>query len=435
MTDSLSQANDIAHFAALDAELVEAARHIKVLSALGWPARHYDEFMRGWAAGNPKLPQVELPKADVKDHRKALQSLARRCDLSHPLGKYLHNTATSYVVAARMLECAGKKEFRALSETLYGKPTDKLGKLSNLDLAEDFIKITSDFAAAADPETEDIFCLRPEAVAAEIKRRADEFFTEHEIQVVVDPNLASKAAAGSERVRIRGMTGFSVAEVDQLLEHELFVHSASMLNGRRQPHFKSLGLGSPRTTGTQEGLATFAEMITATMDLSRLRRIALRIKAIHLACEGGDFIETFRFFIASGQSEQESFQSTARIFRGGDVRGRWVFTKDVVYLKGLVSVHTFLRKAIELRKIHYPRYLFLGRLTLGDVVSLEEFIKSGAIAMPLYLPKWAANRDGLAAYLSYSVFAHHLNLAEIKLADFVDELVDPLPEGDAAQTA
>lgn len=428
-------AKDLAHFAALDAELVDAARHIKVLSALGWPARHYQEFMKGWAAGNPQLPQVELPQADVKEPREALQALARRCDPSHPLGKYLLNTATSYVLAARMLECAGKKEFRALSETLYGKPTDRLGKLSNLQLADDFIKITSDFAAAVEPGGEELFCLRPEAVAEEIKRRADEFFKQHQVQVVVDPNLASKAAAGSERVRIRGMTGFSPSEVDQLMEHELYVHSASMLNGRRQPHFKSFGLGSPRTTCTQEGLATFAELITATMDLTRLRRIALRIKGIHLACEGGSFIDIFRFFMDSGQSEHESFQSTARIFRGGDVRGRWVFTKDVVYLKGLVSVHTFLRKAIELRKIDYPRFLFLGRLTLGDVVQLEDFIKSGAIAMPLYLPKWAANREGLAAYLSYSVFSYHLSLADVKLADFIDELVDPIVDDDVEQAA
>src|SRR5690606_6561123 len=153
------------------------------------------------------------------------------------------------------------------------------------------------------------------------------------------------------------------------------VHTATTLNGRVQPHIKSLGLGSPRTTGTQEGLATFAELITASMDLSRLRRLALRIKAVAIAGAGADFIEVFEFFLANGQSEDESFQSAARIFRGGNVRGGVYFTKDIVYLRGLFSVHTFLRKAIEARKIEYPSYLFVGRLTLGDVVHLEPYIK------------------------------------------------------------
>ena len=37
------------------------------------------------------------------------------------------------------------------------------------------------------------------------------------------------------------------------------MHTATALNGRRQRYFKSLGLGSPRTTPDQEGLAAFAE--------------------------------------------------------------------------------------------------------------------------------------------------------------------------------
>jgi uncharacterized protein (TIGR02421 family) len=415
---------ELQRYVELDVKLVEAARHIKVLSSLGWPAKHYDDFIQGWEAGQPKLPQVEYPKFDLIEHRRALQAIVRECDPSHPVGRYLLQTARSYMVAARMLESIGTAEFRSLSETLYGRPKDKIGKLSNLKLADDFIKITSDFAAAItdDAAAESAHCVLPEVVAAEMRLRADAFFGSHKVDIVIDPNLASKAAAGSERVRLRGRTSFSRAEIDQLLEHELFVHSATMLNGRGQPYLKSLGLGSPRTTGTQEGLATFAELITATMDLSRLRRIAMRIKAIHLGCEGGDFIDVFKFFLDNGQTQKESFQSTARIFRGGDVRGRHVFTKDVVYLMGLVSVHTFLRKAIERRKIDFPRYLFIGRVALGDVISLESFIADGFIAAPQYMPRWVANREGLAAYLSYSVFSNRLNLAEVKLEDFIHEL-------------
>lgn len=422
-------AADLAHYAALDQKLVEAARHIKVLSALGWPAHVFDEFMASWTSGNPKLPVVDLPKVDLKDRRRALAQLMIQADPGHPLGRYVIQTAASYVIAARMLESCGKREFRQFSEMLYGSPQDKLGRLSNLALADDFIKITDDFAAAVESaDAADAVCIRPEAVAQELKEKADAFFVNHKVNVVIDKDLASKAAAGAERVRIRGMTSFSRPEIDQLLEHEVFVHSATMLNGRAQPQLKSLGLGSPRTTCAQEGLATFAELITTTMDLSRLRRIALRIKAIDVALNGGTFIDVFRFFLGAGQSEKESFQSAARIFRGGDVKGSHVFTKDVVYLKGLFAVHTFLSKAIEMRKLEYPQYLFIGRLTLGDVITLEPFIHQGYVAKAPYLPKWVANREGLAAYLSYSVFTRHLNLSDIKLADFLDDALPADPK-------
>ncbi len=410
---------ELNRYTALDARLVDAARHIKVLSALAWPPHLYDEFMAGWERGQPQLPKVNYPTTDLSAVRGALLAIVRDCDVTHPVGRYISQTAASYVIAARMLETVGKPTFRAMSEVLYGKPSDRLGKMSHLSLAEDFIKITGDFAgdidAGADAEQ-----IPPEVVAEELRRRAAAFFVGHQLDVVVDHNLTAKAAAGSERVRIRGRTSFTASEIEQLLEHEVFVHSATMLNGRGQPHLKSLGLGAPRTTGTQEGLATFAEMITATMDLSRLRRIALRIKAIQLALDGGDFIAVFRFFLASGQSPKESFQSAARIFRGGDVRGQHVFTKDVVYLTGLFSVHTFMRKAIEMRKIDYPQWLFIGRVALGDVISLEPFITSGYIAKAQYRPRWVANREGLAAYLSYAVFSNKLNLNEVRLVDFID---------------
>jgi uncharacterized protein (TIGR02421 family) len=431
---------------------VAAVKGIRILSHLAWPKKVGREFTQAYRKGEAKLPEVSVAIPDFQASRQELYQVIKACDHSHPIGRYISQTAASYVIAARMLESIGTKDFTRMSEILYGNPTDRLGSLSNLSLAENFIQITTDFASAEDPFAgEDKPLQSSEQVVSILRKRADDFFGPGTVSVDLDTQIAAKAAAGSERVRIRDQSTFSMSEIDQLVEHELLVHSATMLNGRRQPFLKSMGLGAPRSTGTQEGLATFAEMITDTMDLSRLRRIALRIKAIQIGLEGADFIEVFRFFCQAGQSLEESFQSTARIFRGGDVRGSCVFTKDVVYLKGLVSVHTFFRKAIEHRKINYPRLLFIGRITLGDVISLEPFIdempqlggnagyspeaaggrpavgtghldsvEPPFVVAPEYIPRWVAKREALAAYLCYATFTHQLDLGTIKLVDFVD---------------
>jgi uncharacterized protein (TIGR02421 family) len=377
---------------------------------------------------------VDQAIPDFSQNCAHLLAIIKACDQSHPVGRYISQTAASYVIAAKMLEGIGTEKFTRMSEILYGNPTDRLGSLSNLSLAENFIQVTTDFESVTDPFSEGEENLQPSAsVAADLKAKAETFFGPGIVKVELDQEIAAKAAAGSERVRIRDHSLFSASEVDQLVEHELYVHSATMLNGRRQPFLRSMGLGAPRTTGTQEGLATFAEMITDSMDLSRLRRIALRIKAIQIALEGADFIEVFRFFCQAGQTIEESYLSTARVFRGGDVRGRFVFTKDVVYLKGLVSVHTFFRKAMEHRKINYPKMLFIGRITLGDVISLESFIgeiESGNfVAAPEYIPRWVAKREALAAYLCYAVFTHQIDLGSIKLVDFVDSSLSEDLEG------
>jgi uncharacterized protein (TIGR02421 family) len=219
---------------------------------------------------------------------------------------------------------------------------------------------------------------------------------------------------------LRAETKFSARDVAQLVHHEGYVHMLTALNGREQPHLGSLALGSPRTTWTQEGLATFSELVSASIDLHRMRRIALRTHAVQMGLEGASFLDIFRYFLDAGQDEYESFQSAARIFRGGDTRGKVVFTKDVVYLQGLLRTHTFLRKAVQSNKFHYAEHLFAGRMTLGDIIALEPLFASGVIVPPAYEPPWLQQRSCLAAYLCYSVFANRIDLASVKLDDFHD---------------
>ena len=410
-------------FVEIDKNLVAASKGIKILSALGWGEQLAMDFLSAWRKGNAKPPAMEYPKFDYTDEKSALKKIMDTTSGDHPVGWYIAETAHSYFIAAQMLEGLGTAAFRECSEALYGRPDETLGRLSNLDLADDFIAITNDFAAILDFNDE-TGVMPSKETALKIKTRADDFFKDYSIKVIVDDDLTSKAAAGSERVRIRGNAKFSQNEVEQLLQHEVFVHSATMLNGRRQPWLKSMGLGSPRTTATQEGLATFAELITGTMDLGRLRRIALRIKGIHHALNGADFMDTFKFFLGAGQSELESFQSAARIFRGGDIKGTNVFTKDGVYIKGLLSVHTFFRKAIQERKIDYPQRIFSGRMTISDVVRLEDAFADGWIAPGKYLAPWVANQQGLATYLCYNAFSNRLRLEEVRLEDFALEMKD-----------
>jgi hypothetical protein len=99
-----------------------------------------------------------------------------------------------------------------------------------------------------------------------------------------------------------------------------------------------MGLASPRTTATQEGLATFAEQITGSIDIARMKRLSLRIEAVAMALGGADFIEVFRYFLAAGQTPEDCFASSQRVFRGVPTAGGSAFTKDTVYLRGLVGV-------------------------------------------------------------------------------------------------
>jgi len=134
------------------------------------------------------------------------------------------------------------------------------------------------------------------------------------VEVIIDPGQSSKAIAGSNRVRLRAVPLYSELDLNQLLEHEAHIHAATMHNDKRQPNFQALSLGAPRTTRTQEGIVVIAESVTLSLDIVRLRRIALRIKAIAMALDGADFIEVFKSFLEAEQTMEESYQSTVRCF-------------------------------------------------------------------------------------------------------------------------
>ena len=404
----------------LDSALCALAPTVKVLSRLSWPESVITEFLHSWRRGEPFVPKVGyftngLPLGAKQE----LERIRDAADPDDPIEGYLRDTAGSYAKAVELISSAGTPAFLELSRELYGDPFDRLPgtHLTHFEAAQQLLDITAPWAAACNGE-EQLHCMTAEHVRSEIQARVDPFFTEHPITVVIDRRLTSKAAAAARRIRLRGRASYTEADIDQLLEHEAFVHSATALNGKLQP-IQAFGLASPRTTATQEGLATIAELITGSMDLSRLRRLALRIIAVKHVVEGADFVEVFRYFLRAGQSEDESARSAARVFRGGDPRGRIAFTKDVVYLHGLIGVHTFLRRAIFDSRIELIPRLFAGRLTLGDVLKLDSAFEEGDLLPGRYVTHWAADARRLAAHLSFSLILNRIKLESVDLGSIL----------------
>ncbi|MGB5324292.1 MAG: flavohemoglobin expression-modulating QEGLA motif protein [Pseudomonadales bacterium] len=313
-----------------------------------------------------------------------------------------------------LIESIGTPKVAEHSRALYGAPTDPIssGHVNSLEAAQHFLEVSQQYRQATGLRDSD-YCLSAEMLAAEMTPLLDEVFEPGLVRVEIDPDMASKAAAGATRIRLRAGTCFSEYDLGQLLQHEGFVHSLTAINGNRQTKIRSLGLGSPRTTGAQEGLATFAELVTGVMDINRLERLALRVIGIDHALNGADFIDVFRFFIDSGQSELESFTSSMRIFRGVPVTGGFAFSKDVVYLHGLMEVHTFFRWAMQHRKLDMCRHFFAGRMTVGDVVRMEKLFVEGVLDAPEFLPPWMVKTNGLAGYLAFSVFANRITIEEL----------------------
>ncbi len=406
----------------LDQQLVELAKDIKVLGPLSWPVQVQRQFLYDWQRGQPKLPEVTLPRLNYSPQRQQLAQIQTQLDPAHPLEAYLQDSAQSYSLICELMEgLDDPARVTSLSSQLYGRPGDRLAgtSLTNLDAARHFLTVSQAYFAETSATQADLL-IDAQTLANAMRQRIPEVIDGHQIQIQLDPTLVAKAAAGATRVRLRDGAAFNSYDLEQLLQHEIFVHSLTALNGRCQPHIRTLGLGAPRTTGTQEGLATFAELVTGAMDTGRLRRIALRILALDMALSGADFLQVFEHLLAAGQQPVEAFNSAMRIYRGVPLSGGHAFTKDTVYLHGLMEVHTFFRWALHNNRLNLCHWLVAGRMTIADLFRLEPFFLDGTLALPRYQPPWLTRTNGLAAYLAFSVFTNEIQIQGLPATAFSD---------------
>lgn len=392
-----------AHHQQLDSQLVTVAKEIKILSSIAISRETQQEFLDSVTANNPIIPTIPKPNINFTAHYDEITKIIAECDSSDPIGAYIAKTAHSYQEAIQLVTAATTPDFLNHSYLLYGHPSDKIKSRNQtiLQVADQFLTQIEPFVKNARTQAEETK-ITPTALALAIQAQADQTLGPNTVEVVCDPTLSSKATAGATRIRIRSHASFSKYDLPQLINHELLVHTLTAQNGRNQPHLQSMSLGAPRTTETQEGIAVFSELITKSMDIMRLRRITLRVHAINMGINGANFIEVFNFFKANGYDTLESANSAFRVFRGGDPHGGTVFTKDLIYLGGLLSVQDYITKSVASGNANSIPLLLSGRLATEDCESLAEAYAQKFILPPKFQPEWAKDFSTLAPQLIFS---------------------------------
>lgn len=409
--------------------LVQGASSLSVLNTLSWPVEAKAEFL---AREGRELPRISYEKPDVSRVLEAVAA-ARALPLADDeVGDWIRDSIDAIEKSARLAAAVGTAEVHEHSVRLYGHPKLPLddGFSTPLELAESLLATLGglDSGILGAPAEA---CHLASALAERMEKAAARTFGDAAPVVEIVDNLRANATAGAERIRVRRDACFTDRDLRQLVEHEVLVHAATALNGRQQTRLPLLGLGHAGTTRTQEGLAVFAEMITGALDVDRLGRLANRVVAIQMAMEGADFLEVYRFFLerTTGESSQ-AYENTRRVFRGTPLTGGAPFTKDGVYLDGMLRVHTFMKAAASRRRLDCLQVLFCGRLDLAHVPALCRLAQEGLIVPPPYLPKWVKDRRFLIAHLAYAAFTNVVHLE--KIAERVDEMMSSAPQVDWA---
>lgn len=232
-------------------QLYQASLSLRVLGHLSWDASIKQQFF----ANNAKeLPVVSYDKFDSTETLNIIEAVRTKLNPSNPIDQWLLGIARDLESTAKLLQSTGTPDFYQYSCDLYGTPTSPLVDQTNtsLGLANQLADLFSSFDSIGLGEP-DIAGIDADTVAA-MHKATQSMFAESAPEVSVVDTLSANALAGATRIRIRRGAKFTDKDIQQLINHEAYVHVATSLNGRNQPDLKILASSYPGTTRRAIGL-------------------------------------------------------------------------------------------------------------------------------------------------------------------------------------
>lgn len=403
---------------ALSDRLVRAQRPIKVLSAINWDDQVKRDFFASGFKEQPKVDRgyyesrsIRLDPEKTRDELRSIEAdIASRLGPISPAGTMMKFMCEQFRMTVDMIEARGTDRFASISGLLYGTPSDvfHVGGPTVADLAK-VMRKTLEANAMAIMEMRDDRSIPGPKAADKLRHQLDESVGPGVIDIRLDDGIASDAAAGSDYIKIHQERFFSQRDIDLLEAHEGWVHVATTKNGLAQPVCTFLGKAAPRTTVTQEGLAVLTEMLNLRSHPMRLAKLMRRIEGIELASGGATFVDVFESCRTEGLSEDDSWVTTSRVFRGSTPEGG-PFTKDLGYGKGLILTLLYVRMAIRFGKTGRIPMLFCGKVDLMDMATLHLLEDEGLVDPPAFIPPPFHDLPALATTLSLGRFTSQLDL-------------------------
>lgn len=408
----------------LSDRIVAAQKPIRILDALKWDNSVEEYFFKHKCKKMPiidadyyqqKNPLSFDPEKKIAEFHDIDRSIQRMLGQYSGVGSIMQRMCYEYCRVVEMLEARGTPRFTEISQQLYGSSEDvfHVGAPTLKDLATLVTDTLAQLKDKVKSAADDRVYSSEEAVAM-LRERLEAFFGESTIRVELSDGIIADASAGADRIKIHKGLTFSEREIRTFEIHEGWVHLGTTLNGMAQPICTFLSKGPPSSTVTQEGLAIITEIFTFSSYPGRVKRLTNRISAVNMAEEGANFLDVFQFYCEQGMSEDDSFQSTVRVFRGSTPEGG-PYTKDLSYSKGFILIYNFMRLAVQRGLVKRIPLLFVGKTTLEDLHILSDLQDEGIIVPPKYIPPQFTDLAAVSAWMVYSLFLNRLDLGRLAL--------------------
>ncbi len=268
-----------------------------------------------------------------------------------------------------MISARETRKFVELGRALYGPVEDEL-----LDAASDVLAETATDGNTSPTSDNKRGCdyirERGQAMISAYRRQSPDFTASVEIR----DDLPAGLLVSRGQLLIARSSALDADRVEALLNHEVGVHLLTYFNGSAQG-LRILRSGLAGYEGMQEGLAVFAEYLSAGMTADRLRVLAARVVGCAALLDGAEFPETYRMLVDDhGFGTAEAFNITLRIYRGGGL------VKDAIYMRGLLQLLDHLADGGSLEPF------WMGKIAASHFGAIQELNLRGLLGAAAIRP-------------------------------------------------
>ena len=267
-----------------------------------------------------------------------VRRLIIKCDLDQSLKGIFEKRLEDYESMIVMMNNYQGHEFYNQCLKLYGSSHEFIKD-------KNFLNFINEIDSLCKYENKDIQIIGKDCVDY-LQKKINTDFPDAQIEVRPSHSLLSDSSAGRKVLKINIHKNYTEDQLNIFLAHEGWAHLGTSLNGAFQEMHPWLGTWAPSTTRLQEGLAIITEIISGFMTKERWQKIQLRHHQI---------------------APLDAFKLSLRIFRGVPIQGGMAFTKELLYLHGLIdllktiSIHELTLKSFWVGKMSFSEHLYLSK--------------------------------------------------------------------------
>jgi uncharacterized protein (TIGR02421 family) len=345
------------------AQLKEIAKDLSFLGHPRYPTKELLKIFPQHQEFISKLEDVSVPfPVHLHEKRKAMDQFSNKlpsADLPAGIKTIFSQRIIDYHLLLSMMETFGTHAFYDHCVKLYGSSQ----RHSKNNAFYYFLEKVPEFCMPDSSQES----FHGEDAIEYVRNKMLETFSPEDVDVRASTSLLSDASAGRKTLKINPLKTFTTQHLDILLVHEGWVHLGTSLNGAAQEDNLWLSTWAPRTTFMQEGLAVLTELLTGCMTKERWNKVILRHLATSMAEKGSTIADVYAYLRHHEMEDLDAFKLALRVFRGVPLDGGMAFTKELLYLHGMIELlyHLHFYKA-DLRSLWVGKISFEEHIILLD---------------------------------------------------------------------